>query len=239
MFRKCLSCVVWLIDRPALCRGNCTCAGIQNPTAAVAWTIILALLFGLYGWRLVRTLGSQRNVVLLIGIPLMPLVIFATLIGFGALLLPIAVAYPFWRVKHAVRKRQYQNTLKHQGRFITIDVLQSRLNAGEGTLIEDTGQKGPYRIWWTEDDLFGLGNPVSTKDEFLSALGGEHAFNTQCLNEYLDEKAGRALLTSMPARYAKKGGLAQMFPRMKVVAVIRPLSRPKAPDHNSLDRNGD
>jgi hypothetical protein len=209
-----------------------TTAGIKSPVAAVVLMIVLAAAFALYAARVSRTPEKPGNAALVIAIPLMPLFMVLGLLAIGALLLPIAVMYPFWLVKHIIRDRRFRNALKFQGRSITLDALRPRLNAGEGTLIEDTGQKGPYRIWWTEDDIFSLGIPVSKKDKdaFVSAFKGKHEFNARCLKEYLADDTGKALLTTMPARYARTEKLASMFPRMKVATVVRPFLVTTAPN---------
>ena len=131
--------------------------------------------------------------------------------------------------------------MKTRNRFTTLDDLRPRLIAGEGTLIEDTGHKGPYRLWWTEDDLFALGVPASTNEEFFAILTGkEHPFNSRCLNDYLDKESGKALLTSIPPRYAVSGKLARLFPKVKVAKVIRPfaIARKEGADTHWNDRDG-
>lgn len=123
--------------------------------------------------------------------------------------------------------------MKVQGRFITLDDLRPRLDTGTGTLIMQWGQKGTYRIWWTEDDLFSLGEPVSARDDFIAVFQGqEHAFNTRCQQQYLDDETGRALLTSIPPRYGRSGKLARMFPRIKVAAVVQPFGSPREQNAN-------
>lgn len=191
------------------------------------------------GWHLAGSPDGPSVPQTIFAIPVAPFVLLATLLGIGVFLIPVAVAWPFLWAKQLIRERKHRNALRSQGRFVTVDAVRPMLNAGEGTLIEDTGQKGPYRIWWTEEDLFDLGQPVSTKDKdaFLAALQGEHTFNARCLKEYLDDKTGRALLTSIPARYARTGRLAQMFPKMKVAAVVRPFpfATSKARDSKSSE----
>jgi hypothetical protein len=114
--------------------------------------------------------------------------------------------------------------MMEKGRYATLDELRPRLLAGDGTLIEETAEKGPFRIWWTEDDLLEMGSPVVTPDEFLAVLyeGSEHPFNSKCLHDYLSEDNGKALLTSLPPRYAESGRISRMFPRAKRAMVIRP-----------------
>ena len=237
MFRKYLLAAYGILVGLAFAAGILNGTGVTNSVAVAAWIVGLAAGFGFLGWRLARSPKSLSIPQIILVIPLMPFMFLAVLMGLGAILVPVAVMWPFLRTKHLIHERRHRNALRSQGRFSTVDALRSKLDAGEGTLIEDTGQKGPYHIWWTEDDLFDLGKPVSTKDKdaFLAALREEHAFNARCLKEYLDDKTGRALLTSIPARYARTGRLAQMLPRMKVAAVVRPFLQisPKALDSES------
>jgi hypothetical protein len=113
--------------------------------------------------------------------------------------------------------------MKAKGRYATLNILRPQLNAGRGTLIEETGHKGPHRLWWTEDDLRA---PAPTKAEFMAIVNGEecHPFNSRCLSEYLDEVVGKALLTSIPPRDITSGKLARLFPRAHIAVVVRPFS---------------
>ena len=91
-------------------------------------------------------------------------------------------------------------------------------------------------MWWTQDDLFALGSPVTTNEEFMDVLTGkEHAFNCQCLQDYLDADTGKALLTSIPARYARTQWLARQYPRAKVAKIVRPFAMQRKKDSNGHD----
>ena len=158
---------------------------------------------------------------------LYPFALLGGMIGFGFILLFMAVMWPYAAVRGVLAVRRFRSRMKTKNRFATLEDLRPRLMAGEGTLIEDTGQKGPYRIWWTQGDLFAFGAPASTDEEFISVLTGEeHPFNSRCLKDYLDEETGKALLTSIPPRYAASGKLSRLFPRMKIAKVIRPFIIP-------------
>jgi hypothetical protein len=161
---------------------------------------------------------------LLILIPLLPFALLGDIIAFGFIFLVVAFLWPISAIRAANRNRRFCNRMKANGRFIALNDLRLRLIAGKGTLIADTGHKGPYRVWWTEDDLLSLGSPASTKKEFISIMeGNEHPFNSRCLKEYLDEENGKALLTSIPSRYVGSGKLTRMFPQAKIAKVIRPF----------------
>ncbi len=171
---------------------------------------------GLSGWRLVKF------------ILWFPFGLFYGMIVLGFLATAMAVLWPYAAIRLAVAERRFRAAMKSKGRFIILEDLRPRLIAGEGTLIEDMGQKGPYRLWWTQDDLSTLGSPASTRADFIAIYAGKgHPFNSRCLDEYLDEDTGKALLTSIPARYSSSGKLARMFPRVKTAKVFRPFVAPR------------
>jgi hypothetical protein len=132
----------------------------------------------------------------------------------------IPLARPVFTLQIVRRERRFRNRMKARGRFITVKEVRPRLDAGGGNLILECGLKGTYRIWWTEDDLRSLGPPIATREELVAfARGQEHVFNTRCQKEFLDEETGRAILTSIPARWDRSRKLAQMFPQIKTVTV--------------------
>jgi hypothetical protein len=193
-------------------------------TAIISIAVVAA--FSYFGNRLPKAAEmSDRQV--LIAIPFFPFALLGGMIAFGFILFFMAVVWPYAAIRAVAAERRFRAMMKTKGRFATLQDLRARLIAGEGTLIEDTGQKGPYRLWWTEDDLFTLGSPASTQEEFISILTGkDHPFNSRCLKDYLDKEAGKALLTSIQPRYAASGELARLFPNVKVAKVIRPLIIP-------------
>jgi len=190
-------------------------------TAIISIAVVAA--FSYFGNRLPKA-AEMSNWQVLVAVPLFPLAMLGGLIGIGFFLLFAAVVWPYVAVRWVAAERRFRKQMKTMNRFATFQDLRPRLIAGEGTLIADTGQKGPYRIWWTQDDLSVLGSPASTREDFISIYEGKgHPFNSRCLKDYLDEETGKALLTSIPARYATSGQLARLFPQVKVAKVIRPF----------------
>jgi hypothetical protein len=199
-------------------------AGIAGPVVTTLWVVAAS---GTLGWCFARSPDSRSIPQTIVKLLIAPLVLLVMLevfaLAFALIIAPLLLISPVLWVTHLARERRRRSVLAAQGRWVTADVLRPKLDAGMGTLIVESGVKmEPHRIWWTRDGLFSIGNPVSTNDEFRMALVGEHAFNTQCLRTYLDEKTGSALLTSLRPRYALGGKLARMLPRMKVAKVIRP-----------------
>jgi hypothetical protein len=189
--------------------------------------VVVVAMFGYYGNRLPKA-AEMSDWQILVAMPLLPFAMFGAMIGFAFILLVIVVVWPYAAIRWTVAERRFRVAMKSKSRFVFLDDLRPRLIAGEGTLIEDTGLNGPYRLWWTEDDLFAFGSPASTREEFISIYEGKgHPFNSRCVSDYLDEDTGKALLTSIPARYAAPGKLARKFPRVRVAKVYRSFVRPQ------------
>jgi hypothetical protein len=201
-------------------------AVVDNSLSAAIVAVFFAASVGGVGWWLAGK-PEWPSKPLLMFLPLIPFMVMLAMAGMGLIVLALLVMWPYAAIQHIRMERKYRTMLRSKGRFITLDELQPHLGAGTGTLILESVEKGAYRIWWTEDDLHSLGEPVSTKDDFIAVINGQHPFNTQCQKEYLDEETGKAFLTSIPARHARSGKLSQMFPRMKTAIVYRRFMQPK------------
>jgi hypothetical protein len=194
-----------------------------STTLAIILSVIIFTIFGLYSIHLAKTpTFSYKQLAILM--PFIPFAMFAGIIIWVFLFFAMMVALPFLCIGAPIYNYRFQKKMIENNRYAKLSELSPRLLSGEGTLIEETGRRGPYRIWWTEDDLFSLGSPVSTKEEVLSILSGEeHEFNARCLKEYLDKETGKALLTPIPARDAKSGKLAKKYPSVKIAKIVHPL----------------
>jgi phosphate/sulfate permease len=168
---------------------------------AIAWplsiilTVVLAVvvvgIFSYYGNRLPKA-AKMSDWQLLVAIPLVPFAILGGIIAFGFLFPLVAVMWPYAAIRATLAEHHFRRVMQSKGRFVSFDDLHPRLMVGEGTLIEEMGLKAPYRLWWTQDDLFTLGSPASTREDFIAIYEGNgHSFNSRCLAEYLDEESGR------------------------------------------------
>jgi len=145
-------------------------------------------------------------------------------VGLAALVIVGPIAASFLIATGAWRHLRFRRALWRQGRFVAREDLERRLAAGEGTVIEEIGLKGPTRLWWTPDDVPSLGTlPLSYRDVVTVLEGGEHAFNAWCLTEYLDVDRGRAVTVSFSPRAVRRGDLARRFARSRWVKVVRPV----------------
>lgn len=207
----------------------------NEPISTAVLALVLILLFGSLGYGAAKN-SEFSNIQSLAFTPLFPILLLGAAIGMVVVLLGLVVLLPFFAVEEIRRVRRFRNEMKSKGRFVTLTDLRPRLNAGEGTLIEETGHKGPYHIWWTEDDLFSLGKAPSTDEELFAILTRKetHAFNSLCLKEYLDDETGKALLTSIPPRYVASGRLARLFPDVRIAMLVRPFG---PPTRESLDEH--
>lgn len=176
----------------------------------------------------------------LLYIGLFPFAVFVMLGAFVGMVL-ILVMVLIWVVPIGwLDERRFRDRLRVQGRLPRMNELQPKLEAGEGTLMVEMS-KGSRRVWWTPDDVPATGEPVDVEDdeEYVAILSGEkeHAFNTYCLREYLDEETGKALLT--PIRPTTCGQLAKRYPKMRVIGVVVPLSEPEEGQERPGEASGD
>jgi hypothetical protein len=75
------------------------------------------------------------------------------------LLVAGAISFPYALVRKEVtkrRERRFAEHMKVRGRMIDWPDFVRKVSAGDGTLIvERFSLKGPVRMWWTADDLYG------------------------------------------------------------------------------------
>jgi len=193
--------------------------------AMIVFSIVVVAVFSYYGNRLPKA-AEMSNWQVLVAIPLFPFATLGGIVSLGFVAIFMAVVWPYAAVRAGLAERRFRAMMKTKGRFASLEDLRPRLVAGEGTLIEDMGPKGPYHLWWTQDDLSSYGSPASTREDFIAIFEGKgHPFNSRCLEEYLDENAGTAWLTPIPARFAASGRLAEMFPLVKTAKVFRLVVR--------------
>ena len=199
----------------------------QSPLCLTAFCILFIPLSTITSIRLAQRSGLSicKSIVLLPLIPFFIVIGFVSIMGFFAMV--IVLFWPFSAIKHRRRERQLVRRMRARGRYIPFRDLQHRLAIGEGTLIEETGHKGPCHIWWTDQDLMALGKPASTKEEILDIITGraKDGFDSRCLTEYLDEEHGKAILTSIPTKYVTSGRLAGAYPHAKIIKVVRQFAQ--------------
>jgi len=163
-------------------------------------------------------------------IALLPLVIPGILVGVLAILIMLGCAAAWMYPQSLWRDWKFRRFLRERGRIVDMEWLRPRLEAGEGTLIEEFGPKGTYLVWWTNDDLASLDPPMEERERIKALFTQDEndayhqvrAFNSLCLTEYIARDAGKANLTTIPPRQVRSGKLARDFPTMKNVMVVPP-----------------
>lgn len=192
-----------------------------EPVALWTVTIGLVAVYGAFGYL---GAGAKPKTEFIIWMLTGPGIATALAMAAGFILLIVALIWPFVFSVWLKNEWKLRRRMKANGRFATLHDLRPKLTAGMGTLIEETGLKGPFRIWWTEDDLFANGDPLPTDDDYIDILNGdvEHPINLQYLKDYLGVESGRAVLTTISARHATSGKLARQFPLMKRAMLVQP-----------------
>src|SRR5688572_27548887 len=108
----------------------------------------------------------------LLCIVLFPIVLPAALFGMAVFVLFAACATLYFLPIQIWRERKFRRYLREKGRLMDVSEIEPRLQAGEGTLLEEWGPGGPCRIWWTSDELMSEEPPMQL-NERLRALFGD------------------------------------------------------------------
>jgi hypothetical protein len=186
---------------------------------------ILLLAFSTFYCVMGRKVARQTNTSLsegLIAVPLMlfgvvvMILVFATILVWGAALLPVSAVSWAWH------NRRLLNQLNVAGRLMDFGQLEQRLIAGGGTVIEEWGLHGPLRIWWTGDDLLAKGLPPASDETFFAIADGAGSdWHSSSVRQYLDPVSGRASLVKLGHRRA--GRIGKMFPQARTVLMAPTL----------------
>jgi hypothetical protein len=98
--------------------------------------------------------------------------------------------------------------------------------AGRGTIIVETINKGPTRLWWTDKkvvDEFGAEPPKLDVFELVSGQP-QSPFSVYCWRRYLDPRHGSAFLIHPEPDLSKRGWthhhLRAQFPDARVVETL-------------------
>jgi hypothetical protein len=179
-------------------------------------------LLGLIGYRISDvpdyTMVQRFGLILLV-----PPVLVASLVGVLLAIILFGVLCPVFIVQNVIRERRFRAQMQAAGRYLTWQELLPSLESGDGTLIVETHGTGPFRIWYTEDNIRAKGEPISTDEEILGVLGGKtsHVFNSRCLREYIDSANGSASLTNIRPARVRSGRFQKRFPHAKVVRLYQ------------------
>ncbi len=180
--------------------------------------------FGFLGFKVAQMPAPKGSPWLLLPLtPFMIAVVLVLMVVLAVVMVLWLLAWPFLAVVFLRKERHFRRRLQSQARLLTASDLQERLDSGTGTLIEEMGPKGTYRVWWTQDHLEDTPATDDDDQRVLAILRDEHkqAENLRRCQEYLDEHTGRALLAPIPARQARPEELTRRFPAARRVVILR------------------
>jgi hypothetical protein len=207
------------------------------PTVATIGAAFVLLVYTVVGWLIASGEDNpvgKRLVMLPLAPPLLLIGCSVLVLVFVVLFVVLAAIMPFDAVRARREEAKFRRAMQQQRRFIARHELSTRLDSGEGTLLEEAGPKGTYRIWWTEDDVGADQRGMSLK-EFLERLLRKDSeidrFNAECIATYLAEENGKAILTDIPARLARRGKLESVCPRANRVVLYPMMVESQKPRH--------
>ncbi len=147
------------------------------------------------------------------------------------LLLLSAVTAPIWvLVVVLIQKRgerQFQRAMQAKQRWIAWPELEPRLFDGQGTIIIESAQKMPVRVWWTPEDLVAIAPfepPPDGELDYFFIEEKAHPFVLWCHRRFLDEAHGTALLTEptleLPGGLGMAGFFLGLYPKLSVIDTV-------------------
>jgi hypothetical protein len=78
-------------------------------------------------------------------------IVFPLFLLVGAISIPVSYVLGW---KQRLEERQFAKKMKGAGRFMHWDEFKQAIEKGEGTTIgEHLSMKGPFRLWWTPEDI--------------------------------------------------------------------------------------
>ena len=156
------------------------------------------------------------------------------LVGLPLLLMGALLSVPYlgvftlvWKAKERLLTRK----MEKEGRVVKWGEFLDALDQNRGTLIAEwETNKGPVRLWWTPDDIYGL-TPYPCGDHVSMSWFGEFSpFRKRCFEKYASPTTGNALLVlgeESQKRLAKEK--IRMFRTVEIVPPRKP------PHHNSVE----
>ena len=106
------------------------------------------------------------------------------------------------RLKQRHRERKFAEQMRKDGRIMAWDEFESALKERRGTTISEVlGIKGPFRIWWTPEDVRAISPSLCPNEgqvwtELQSAEF--RPFFDWCYAQFTNPNSGRARLVQIP-----------------------------------------
>ena len=125
---------------------------------------------------------------------------------FLVLLVAAGLSIPIAKIQRLVirrREKQFASTMEAAGKSTSWADAVEDVERGRGTLISEVeGYKGPWRLWWTPDDIPAISPYRSHFDsERLSSIQGHDdflAFSDWCRKRYIAPLAETTQLVTIP-----------------------------------------
>lgn len=98
------------------------------------------------------------------------------------------------------QERQFAMQMELSGRMMTWEAFESALESGLGTTIaESLSMKGPFRIWWTPEDIPVISpHNCNPQRYFAFPEPGFALFFDWCRARFTDPRSGQARLVLVP-----------------------------------------
>lgn len=151
------------------------------------------------------------------------------LVGFVVLVI-LSIPWVFFASKWVdFKERKLTEQLAMRGRAIELSDALSRVRENQGTLIgEQLSITGPYRLWWTEEDIPSLSPYECCHAEefvweaFLNGASSKGEFFEWCAERYTNPHSGKGLIVpiSRPEEYEQHSQEFSELRRMKRMVEI-------------------
>jgi hypothetical protein len=104
------------------------------------------------------------------------------------------------RLRQRRQERQFATLMESSGRIMTWKEFETAIENGQGTAIgEFLSMKGPFRLWWTREDIPAVSPHSCDRQHHLAFPEPEFApFFDWCHAQFTNPRSGRAQLVIVP-----------------------------------------
>jgi hypothetical protein len=103
------------------------------------------------------------------------------------------------RLRIRQQEKRFADLMHARGRLMTWEDAETRIDNREGTIVgEYLSIKGPYRLWWTSENISELSPVACSGNEDHDWLDPQYApFFEWCWNRYTNPENGIAVLVQL------------------------------------------
>jgi hypothetical protein len=177
--------------------------------------VVLPLCCGLAGWRVATARHRVPRPFVVIALSPFILVFVVTLSMFFFMIIVALLPVGFVvGIRHEMKLWRH---LKSRGRLLRRSELERKLDRDQGSLIVECGPKGPYRLWWTEEESAGKpGLSLRQALQQWTADDQRPEFDS-AWKSYLDRDEGKALLVPVLSARRTLTALTRSYPSARLV----------------------